>query len=314
MTVNGFRLSVIGKVLALVLCIGALPFVNNASAYAQEAVNELTNEGVNELANEGVNELANEGKKEKSKWLDDYSQPVGLTYGVNAKLNAAYLWRGLYAGGPNIQASGNIGYGGGYIDLWCNLGVEGWVFKRFQPEVDISLGFNRWGLNVFLLYIHNFNSGFFDFNNYHDHGNRLELNVRYTVSSKIPLSFLWATRMSAADGYLNEAGELVRAWSSYAELSYTQKLPFGMSLYGAVGISPWRSVYSHYEREFSVVNVDIRLRKDWSISEHCGMMLTSQITLNPSEIAANRTSVYWHPINPSKQSINLNVTYGVYLK
>jgi hypothetical protein len=317
MTVNGLRLSVIGKVLALVLCIGALPFVDSASAYAQEAVNELTNEGVNELANEGVNELANEGKKEESKWLDDYSQPVGFTYGVNANLNSAYLWRGLYAGGPNIQASANIGYGGGYIGVWCNLGVEGWVFKRFQPEVDISIGFNRWGLNVFLLYIHNFNCGFFDFNNYtldDGIGNRLELDVRYTVSSKIPLSFLWATRLSAADGYINEAGEVVRAWSSYAELSYTQKLPLGLSLYGAVGITPWRSGYTAYERGFSVVNVDVRLRKDWSISTHCGMMLMGQITLNPSEIALNRTSIYWHPINPWKQSINLNVTYGIYLK
>lgn len=291
------------------LCIGALPFINNAGAYAREEAEEKV--AIQDSSNVTVTE------KKQSKWLDDYSQPVGLTYGVKANVNAAYLWRGLYAGGPNIQASANIGYGGAYLDVWCNLGAEGWLFKVFQPEVDISIGFNRWGLNVFLLYIHNFNCGFFDFNNYtldDGIGNRLELDVRYTVSSKIPLSFLWATRLSAADGYLNEAGELVRAWSSYAELSYTQKLPFGMSLYGAVGISPWRSVYSHYEREFSVVNVDIRLRKDWSISEHCGMMLTSQITLNPSEIAANRTSVYWHPINPSKQSINLNVTYGVYLK
>ena len=313
MTVNGLRLSVIGKVLALVLCIGALPFVDIASAYAQEAV---SGEGL-AVSGDSIQAVANEPAKKQSKWLDDYSQPVGFTYGVNANLNSAYLWRGIYAGGPNIQASANIGYGGGYVGVWCNLGVEGWVFKRFLPEVDISIGFNRWGLNVFLLYIHNFNCGFFDFNNYtldDGIGNRLELDVRYTVSSKIPLSFLWATRLSAADGYINEAGEVVRAWSSYAELSYTQKLPLGLSLYGAVGITPWRSGYTAYERGFSVVNVDVRLRKDWSISTHCGMMLMGQITLNPSEIALNRTSIYWHPINPGKQSINLNVTYGIYLK
>ena len=233
---------------------------------------------------------------------------------MEAKLNTAYLWRGLYAGGPNIQASANVGYGGGYVDVWWNLGLEGWAFKHFQPEVDISLGFNRWGLNVFLLYIHNFNSGFFDFHNYPDHGNRLEVNVRYTLSSKIPLSILWATRVSAADGYLNEAGEVVRAWSSYAELSYTQKLPLGLSLYGAVGITPWKSIYTGFEREFGVVNVDLRLRKDWSLGSHLGMMLVSQIVINPSALKADRNSLFWHPLNPAKQSVNLNVTYGIYLK
>ncbi len=288
------------------LCIGALPFINNAGAYAREEAEEKV--AIQDSSNVTVTE------KKQSKWLDDYSQPVGLTYGVKANVNAAYLWRGLYAGGPNIQASANIGYGGAYLDVWCNLGAEGWIFKVFQPEVDITLGFKRWGLNAYILFIHNFNSGFFDFNNYHDHGNRLELDVRYTVSSKIPLSFLWATRLSAADGYLNEAGELVRAWSTYAELSYTQKLPHGLSLYGAIGISPWRSVYSNYEQRFSVANVDIQLRKDWDISTHCGMMLKSQISINPSAIAADRTSAFWHPGSPERQSVNLNVSYGIYLK
>ena len=266
------------------LCIGALPFFNCASAYAGE-----------------------------SKWFDDYSQPVGFTYNAQARIQTAYMWRGLYCGAANIQASANVGYGGLYFDMWWNIGTPDWRFNAFQPEVDFSLGFSRWGLDIYALYIHNFNCGFFDFTDYPDKGNRLELNFRYTLSSKIPLCVVWATRVAAADSYLNAAGDTVRAWSSYAEINYTQKLPLGFSIYGAVGIAPWRGVYTHYQRDFAVQNIELRLRKDWSVSEHCGLMLQGQLCVNPSAIAADKSTAQWKPYSPDYQSVNANVTFGVYL-
>ena len=273
------------RVIALTFIVGALPFVINARAYAGE-----------------------------SKWMDDPKKPVGLTYGVQATLQTSYLWRGLYAGGANVQLDANVGYGGLYVDMWWNLGVTNWSFQKFQPEVDVSLGFNRWGLNVYVLYIHNFNCGFFDFANYVDKGNRLELNAKYTISSKIPLTFVWATRFYASDGYLNEKGEVVRAYSSYAEINYLQALPYDLSLYGAIGISPWKSLYSGYKKHFVCNNIDIRLRKDWSASEHCGIALQGQITLNPSALADDKTTAEWHPKNPGSQAINANIGMIVYLK
>ena len=282
--------------IALMLCIGALPFLNNARLYASEGASEA------------------ELQKQENKWLDDYHAHVGLTYGVKASLNAIYLWRGLNCGGLNIQADANVGYGGLYFDMWWNIGTTDWAFTHFQPEVDLSLGFRRWGLDVRMIYIHCFNSGFFDFTNYPDHGNHLELDVRYTVSSKLPISFLWATRVAAADGYLNEQGEVVRAWSSYAELSYKHHFVYDISLYGAIGITPWRSLYTGYQRGFAVQNIELRLRKDWSLSAHCGMMLQGTFAINPSALAADRSSAEWHPANPYGQSINTNITLGFYLK
>ena len=233
----------------------------------------------------------------ESKWLDDYKKPVGLTYNAQARVQAAYLWRGLYCGAMNVQTSANVGYGGLYVDMWWNIGMEDWTFTKFQPEVDLSLGFSRWGLDVYLLYIHNFDTKFFDFKNYPDHGNRLELDVRYTVSSKLPLSFLWATRIAASDGYLNAAGDTVQAYSSYAEISYTWNLPDRFSLYGAVGMTPWKGCYN--PNGAALQNIEVRLRKDWDVSKHCGMMVQGQMAVNPSA-AVN--------------VINLNATFGVYLK
>ena len=245
---------------------------------------------------------------------DDYKKPVALTYGAQAKIQAAYLWRGIYAGGANIQGDASVGYGGLYADMWWNIGVTDWRFKTFQPELDLTIGFDRWGVNVFLLYIHNFDCGFFDFTNYPDKGNRVEINVRYTLSPKLPISILWASRIAGADSYRNAAGDTIRAFSSYAEISYTHAFPMGFSLYGAFGITPWRSCYTFYERNFAVQNIELRLRKDWSMSELCGMMVQGQLSINPSAIAADKTTAEWHPNYPWEQAINANITFGVYLK
>ena len=248
-----------------------------------------------------------------SKWFDDYRKPVGFTYNAQARFQAAYLWRGLYCGAMNVQGSANVGYGGLYLDMWWNIGTEDWTFKTFQPEVDFTLGFSRWGLNIYALYIHNFKHGLFDFHYYDSGRNSLEVGVRYTVSSKLPLSFLWATRFTDADSYIL-GGDTIHAFSSYAEISYTHQFAYGLSLYGAVGITPWKSLYTRYQRGFAVQLVELRLRKDWDVSKHCGLMLMGVVCVNPSALAADRTSYQWDPKNPGNQSINANIAFGVYLK
>lgn len=272
----------IKRLMALMLCIGALPFVFGASAYAEDGEKS---------------EVSDQKSEIRSKYFDDYSAPVGFTYNAQAKMQASYLWRGKYSGGPNIQGSANVGYGGLYFDMWWNIGVTDWTFKVFQPEVDFSLGFSRWGLNVYVLYIYNFNTPFFDFGNYANKGNRLELNVRYTLSSKIPLSFLWATRVAASDGYLDENGNVVRAYSSYAEISYTQNLRDGWSVYGAIGVTPWKGTYN--PNGAALQNIEFRIRKDWDLGNRCGLMAQGQVAVSPM------TAI---------NVINLNATVGVYLK
>lgn len=284
------RANLFPSVITLVLCIGVLPFSFPASAQAQEAQ-----------------------EHNAAYYFDEYKEPVGFTYGAKVVLNANYLWRGLYCGALNIQPSANVGYGGLYLDMWWNIGVPDWKFNAFQPELDLSLGFARWGLDIYVLYIHNFNCGFFDFNNYADRGNRLEINACYTVSSKLPLCIRWGTRIAASDGYLNDNGELVRAYSSYAEISYTHHFPYDISLYGAVGITPWRSCYTNYERDFAVQNIDIRLRKDWTVAEHCGLMLQGEVAINPSALAADKSTLAWKPLDPGRQAVNANIAFGVYL-
>lgn len=300
------------RVTALAFIVGALPFLLCAGAYAGEK--ELTDEV-----------KATDGKEihEGSRWLDDYRAPVGFTYRAQARVQTTYLWRGLYAGGMNIQGDANVGYGGLYFDMWWNIGTTDWSFKTFQPEVDLALGFSRWGIDASVVFIHNFNCPFFDFSNhpYPSSGNALELDFRYTVSSKLPLSILWATRVSASDGYTEDspsaAGlstDTIRAYSTYIELSYTHHFAYGISLFGAVGVTPWRSLYTSYQRSFAVQNVEVRLRKDWDVSAHCGLMVQGVLSVKPWALAADKSTAEWHPLDPWAQSVNANLAVGVYLK
>ena len=238
---------------------------------------------------------------------------MGFTYGAQARIQTTYLWRGIFAGGANVQGDVNVGYGGLYADMWWNIGVTDWTFKTFEPEVDLSIGFRRWGLDVYLIYIHNFKHGFFDLGYYESGRNALELGARWTVSDKLPLSIFWSTRFTNADSYIL-SGDTIHAYSSYAEISYTQALPFGLSLYGAIGITPWKSCYTFYQRDFAVQNVEVRLRKAWSASERCGLMIQGQLSINPSALAADKATAKWKPEFPFEQSINANIAFGVYLK
>ena len=326
---NGYRLTVIGRVIALTLCVGALPFLFCADAHAGETA-EAAVSAVSEVGKAGeVREVreSDEGKAvNESRWLDDYRKPVGFTYGAEATLQASYLWRGISVGAFNLQGEARVGYGGLYASMWWSLGTFDWTFTAFQPEVDLIIGFSRWGLDVYAVYIHNFDCGFFNFGNLIDRGNNLEVGLRYTVSSKLPLRFLWATRVAAKDGYIYDGsftpvigkgaavGDTVRAYSTYIEISYTHHFPYDISLYGAVGVSPWRSMYSNYKKEFVVENVEIRLRKDWSANEHCGLMVQGTLSICPWLIADDKSSIQWRPENPSNQSINANIGFGVYWK
>ena len=252
------------KLATLGLCIGALPFVFGAGAYA--------------------------GENERKSVKDEF------TYNAQARIQTSYLWRGLYSGGPNIQASANVGFYGVYLDMWWNVGFHDMTFKSFQPEVDFSLGFNRWGLNIYALYIHNFNCGFFDFTNYYGKGNRLELNLMYTIP-KTHLTVRWGTRIAASDCYLNAAGEIVRAYSSYAEISWTQPFKDGWSVFGAIGVTPWKGCYN--PNGAALQNIEVRLRKDWNVGKHTGLMVQGQMAASPMQA-----------INV----INLNLALGVFLR
>ncbi len=125
-------------------------------------------------------------------------------------------------------------------------------------------------------------------------GNQLEITAQYRVSDEIPLTISWNTILAGTDGYYKKDGkaithlegedaqmvpiddehpdmlvrqglkgaELKHAFSTYIEVSYDVYLNDVLTLTPTVGFTPWRSMYTNYERKFAVNNLNLRLQAD----------------------------------------------------
>lgn len=305
--------------------------------------------------------LMAEETKQKESLLPDYKQKIGFTYGVGADLCSNYIWRGLYVGGLSIQADANVGYGGLFLDMWWNLGANDWTFRGdgfntnpltsrtpgFNPEVDMTIGFSRWGLTLMFMHMYYFDtyrnadgtqgapSRYFDFGN-HPRGGLLgggggitqEWRIKYRVSDKLPLSILLCTRTWGRDGYMvdasgayipdaaynaltlegREACTLKRAYSTYIELGYDFYMPKNFSLEARVGMTPAKSMYTSMKGDFAVCNVSAKLNWYKDIAEHCRMTAFANLMINPWDMANNFI------INGSQNPFLWNVGCGFYLK
>lgn len=218
---------------------------------------------------------------------------------AHAELDANYVWRGLYCGGLSLQAEAEVSYYGFFLGSWCNVGTTNWWADRdaagrwrtgLNPEVDVLLGYRYKGLMLMFIHMYYFDtyadgtrSRYFDWRNYAPGGGGVttEWRIAYRISDKVPLRLLWCTRTFGRDGYMQN-GELRRAYSTYIEASYAQPLPHDITLSAVVGVTPWKSMYTGFEKEFAVVNLSIGLRKQWQLTDYCSMDIGGCFVFNPS--------------------------------
>ena len=232
-------------------------------------------------------------RKPKEYWLPDYKAKVGLMYGFNFDANSNYIWRGFYVSALGFQTDATIGYGGLYMNMWWNLSATDWKFQALMPEVDMSIGFSRWGLNVYFIHMYYFDhyadgkmSHYFDFDNHGpgEGGTTSEWRIGYRVSDNLPLSILLCTRTFGRDGYY-ENGELKRAYSSYIELGYDFKLPYDLCLIARLGMTPWTSCYTGFKGTFAVCNITTKLTWSYELSSKWVVSPFAHLMLNPYDLS-----------------------------
>lgn len=249
----------------------------------------------------GAEEVSPAQTQGEKKWLDDYPKHVGLTWDANAQVLTNYVWRGLYVGGLCLQTEASVGYGGAFVDAWVNVGPKSWEFNALCPEVDLSVGFARWGLKVLVMHMFYFDG---------IENATSEFRIGYKVSSKLPLSILWCTRFWLRDHYIDDNGDKHRAYSSYLELGYDFKLPWQMMLEARLGMTPWKSMYTGYAGDFAVVNISATLYKEWTLTDYCRLRLTGQLMFRPWKV--DKKNVQWDVKNPWEQRLNANLGVGVF--
>ena len=207
-----------------------------------------------------------------------------FSWSASALVTSNYIWRGLYVGGPSVQLDATVSYAGLFANVWWNIGARDWTFSSLNPEVDVAIGFSRWGLSVYYLHCFYFDryadgtmSRFFDFRNNTQGGTTGEWRVIYNrpvYTNKrgwtTSVNGLCAVRTFSRDGYYAEAkGEEVwkRAYSTYIEVGVDQTWGQDWSLAARLGITPAKSIYTFYKGDFAVALVGLKLNKGWVLGE-----------------------------------------------
>lgn len=279
------------------------------------------------------------------------SKSVTFAYEAGAELVSTYLWRGQYTGGLSIQPDFEIGYDGEKtafrFGAWGSFGASDWKFAKgnksedgeiynpntfFIPEVDVFASFSFFGAHIGSTYFN-----FFTFDpttKKYDYSYNWDVEVGYDFGELLdfPLYINWYTNIGLPNNKTNcdfiydevETGEVdeegnsimketqKRAWSSYLEIGYTHTFPYDITLDGKIGMSPWRSDDVYFNQKFAVINLSLRLEKEWEF-DACTLTLFGEGCLNPDlespKIVLNTAGTEKQYLQPLSGNIGLGVWF-----
>lgn len=248
---------------------------------------------------------------------------LGLTFEVGADLVSSYLWRGQNIGGMSIQPMVSLDWKGLYISGWANIGADNWAFQDINPELDITIGYDNFGLAVDLTHLYYFGGDpYFGKGGFKAQeqttSSTMEAHAGLHLGDlfeKVPLSLDWYTTIYGDDCYLNDKGEWQRAWSTYIELGYDFELPLGLMLGTRVGIVPWRSSYSGYQevwknaKTVAINNINLRLDREFAL-KHVFLGVWGEMMLNCYGL--DKTNLTTTLENKGEQRLNWRVGASLY--
>lgn len=225
-----------------------------------------------------IKAFAEETKTDPETAKNEEKKEIGLSIEVGTDIVSSYLWRGLNLGGISIQPSVTIDWKGLYVSGWANIGADNWTFENINPELDITIGYDNYGLQVDLTHFYYFGGeSYFPKGGFKpqdiESSSTMEAHAGFHLGDlieKIPLSIDWYTTIFGKDCYLNDNGEWQRAWSTYIEVGYEFELPLGLMLDTRIGITPWRGYYSDYQevwknaKTVAINNINLRLEREFN--------------------------------------------------
>lgn len=248
-----------------------------------------------------------------------YADSQHFDWSASATLTSNYLWRGLNCGGLSLQADANVSYYGFFANMWWNIGASDWTFTEFNPEVDVTIGFSRWGLSIYYIHMYYFDhyadgtrSKFFDMKNHAPGGGGTtgEWRIAYRLSDRIPLSILVGCRTFGRDGYYDQNGELKRAYSSYIEVGYDFDLKENWLLNLRLGMTPAKSLYTGYQGDFAICHIGAKLNKTWQL-DNINITAFAHLMLNPWHV--NKHNLILPIAQAGDQKLNLAAGFSTSL-
>ena len=253
-----------------------------------------------------------------------------FSFEVGADVVSNYLWRGQNLGGLSIQPSVTLGWKGIYISGWGNIGADNWKFNYLNPELDVTIGYDNYGLKLDLTHFYYFYGdkyfkGLGDANNEYSEST-IEVHAGIDVgewASIVPLTVDWYTTVLGYDPVLDENGNVVlnengnakRAYSTYIELGYDITLPLEIVLGIKVGFTPWKGMFTDYAEVWKngqtvgINNLQLRAEREFELG---GIYLNVWGEAMFNCYGVNKDNIIKTFGEASSQKLNACIGVGVY--
>ena len=252
------------------------------------------------------------------------TRTLDLSVEVGTDVVSSYLWRGQNIGGLSIQPYVSVAWKGLYLSGWASIGADKWSFEELSPELDITIGYDNYGVQLDLTHLYYFAGepyfpkGGFKPEPLEESSSTMEAHIGFHLGDlveSIPLSIDWYTTVYGADFFINEQGEAERAWSTYIQVGYDFSLPLGLQLGTYVGITPWKGYYSNYEevwtnaKTVAINNINFRLSRDFEFKSF-GLSLWGECMLNCYGV--DKTNLTTELANKGEQRFNWGIGGSIY--
>ena len=253
-----------------------------------------------------------------------------FSFEVGADVVSNDLWRGQNLGGLSIQPSVTLGWKGIYISGWGNIGADNWKFNYLNPELDVTIGYDNYGLKLDLTHFYYFYGdkyfkGLGDANNEYSEST-IEVHAGIDVgewASIVPLTVDWYTTVLGYDPVLDENGNVVlnengnakRAYSTYIELGYDITLPLEIVLGIKVGFTPWKGMFTDYAEVWKngqtvgINNLQLRAEREFELG---GIYLNVWGEAMFNCYGVNKDNIIKTFGEASSQKLNACIGVGVY--
>lgn len=253
-----------------------------------------------------------------------------FSFEVGADVVSNYLWRGQNLGGLSIQPSVTLDWKGIYISGWGNIGADNWKFNYLNPELDVTIGYDNYGLKLDLTHFYYFYGdkyfkGLGDANNEYSEST-IEVHAGIDVgewASIVPLTVDWYTTVLGYDPVLDENGNVVlnengnakRAYSTYIELGYDITLPLEIVLGIKVGFTPWKGMFTDYAEVWKngqtvgINNLQLRAEREFELG---GIYLNVWGEAMFNCYGVNKDNIIKTFGEASSQKLNACIGVGVY--
>lgn len=193
---------------------------------------------------------------------------------LSLDLQTKYIWRGIEMmtenACPVIFPNINYQWNGLYVYV-----MGGYAFNGKYSELDLGISYTWKGVTIgFNDYFYPNNYDAYDkyFTGGKESKHWLEVCINY-APEKVPI---WVTISnffySPTDTYINNIGEVKKAYSTYFELGTYYDFLRNNRIALAVGMTPYASWYNNYQQKFSVCNVDLKYtytvhfkNSDWNL-------------------------------------------------